>query len=165
MNQQIIDQISAFHMPAYREIPDVGLYLEQAQKFAAEYFKPVESISITTSMISNYVKKGLVKNPVKKQYGREQIAYVLFIAVAKTVISLEEIQILLNRQQALSDCESAYVYFCAELEAALHYVFGLTDQLPPLRDTNDQDLQLLRNLIITVAHKIYLDKAFASISD
>ncbi len=168
MNQQIIDEISAFRMPAYREIPDVGLYLEQAQKFAAEYFKTLETISITTSMISNYVKKGLIKNPVKKQYNREQIAYILFIAVAKSVISLEEVQLLLDIQKARAerdstpvDCEKAYLYFCTEFESALQYVFGLAPELPPLDDTSDQDLQLLRNLIITVAHKIYLDKAFA----
>lgn len=59
----------------YQEIPTVGLYLEQTTKYISQYLDPLEENCITSSMIANYVKKGLIANPVKKQYGREQIAY------------------------------------------------------------------------------------------
>ena len=84
-----------FTLPAYDQIPNVGLYLEQVTKYLNEYLEPLGCTPLTGSMISNYVKKGLVKNPVKKQYDREHIARLLVVAVSKTVLSLEEVQQLL----------------------------------------------------------------------
>ena len=61
MNEHILskmaDPIHNFHLPRYQEIPDVGLYLEQTAKYIDSYLSPLEDISITGSMISNYVKK------------------------------------------------------------------------------------------------------------
>ena len=73
--QQISQSIADFRLPRYNEIPNVGLYLEQATKYVCEYLAPLGEYNLTPSMISNYVKKGLIANPVKKQYSREQIAY------------------------------------------------------------------------------------------
>ncbi|MDO5785540.1 MAG: DUF1836 domain-containing protein, partial [Eubacteriales bacterium] len=64
--KEISLSIADFNMPLYNEIPNVGLFLEQTTKFVASYFEPLHSITITSSMISNYVKKGLIHNPIKK---------------------------------------------------------------------------------------------------
>ena len=93
------DSIREFRLPRYAEIPNVGLYLEQATKYVCEYLAPLGEYSLTPSMISNYVKKGLVANPVKKQYGRDQIAYLFFIAVAKSVLSLDALTGFIHLQQ------------------------------------------------------------------
>ena len=86
------ESIRNFRLPRYREIPDVGLYLEQTNKYLAAFLEPVLPGSLTPSMISNYVKKGLIDSPAKKQYGREQIAYLFFIAMAKNVLSLDALR-------------------------------------------------------------------------
>ena len=62
----ISNSVRQFHMPRYNEIPGVGLYLEQTTKYICEQLAPLQENAITGSMISNYVKKGLVSNPVKK---------------------------------------------------------------------------------------------------
>ena len=80
--QQIGQSVQSFRLPRYSEIPNVGLYLEQAAKYMGEYLAPLGEYALTPSMISNYVKKGLIGSPVKKQYSRDQIAYLFFIAVA-----------------------------------------------------------------------------------
>lgn len=85
-----------FHMPAYSEIPNVGLYLEQTLKYINDTFAEFKSIELTKSMISNYVKLGYLRRPVKKQYDREQIASLLFIALSKQVLSMENIGKLLG---------------------------------------------------------------------
>ena len=87
--QRICQSVAAFRLPRYTEIPNVGLYLEQAAKYIAEYLAPLGEAALTPSMISNYVKKGLIDSPVKKLYGRDQIAYLFFIAIAKSVLSLD----------------------------------------------------------------------------
>ena len=67
--------LGGFRLPRYEEIPTVGLYLEQTTKYISQYLDPLEENCLTNSMIANYVKRKLIANPVKKQYGREQIAY------------------------------------------------------------------------------------------
>jgi len=49
-----------FRMPRYAEIPDVGLYLEQVVKYVNDKLE-IFNLPITTSMISNYVKKGYIE--------------------------------------------------------------------------------------------------------
>ncbi len=162
INEKIAASIRDFKLPDYDTIPDVGLYLEQTVRFIAEYLEPLPSISITSSMVGNYVKKGLIANPVKKLYNREQIAYLIFIAVAKTVLSLEDIQLLIKLQKQSYDSKTAYQYFVNEFINVLYYIFGLKDRLDEVGEKNSDEKTMLRNTIITVAHKIYLDKCFAA---
>lgn len=162
VKREIIQSIQEFKLPKYEEIPDVGLYLEQTTKYISEYLQAIESFSITGSMVSNYVKKGLIKNPVKKQYGREQIAFLIYIAIAKTVLSLEDIQQLIGMGIKSYSPEKAYAYFCQEFENVLHFVFGLKDSLDEVGSEQTDEKVMLRNCIITVAYKIYLDKSFAA---
>ena len=163
IKQEILRSVQDFKLPQYEQIPDVGLYLEQTTKYISEYLQPLDKISITGSMVSNYVKKGLIKNPVKKQYNREQIAFLIFIAVAKTVLSLEDIQLLIDLGIASYSPQKAYGYFCREFENVLHFVFGLKDTLDEVGSENTDEKVMLRNTIITLAYKIYLDKCFAAL--
>lgn len=162
INEKLAASIRDFKLPDYDTIPDVGLYLEQTVRFIAEYLEPLPSISITSSMVGNYVKKRLIANPVKKLYNREQIAYLIFIAVAKTVLSLEDIQLLIKLQKQSYDSKTAYQYFVNEFINVLYYIFGLKDRLDEVGEKNSDEKTMLRNTIITVAHKIYLDKCFAA---
>ena len=155
--------IEPFQLPEYEEIPDMGLYLEQTTKFVAEYLSPLQSISLTSSMVSNYVKQGILEKPVKKLYSREQIAYLFFIATAKTVLSLEDIQLLIQLQRNTYDVETAYQYFCREFENILCFIFGLKDSMEEIGVDSTDEKTMLRNTIITVAHKIYLDKCFRAL--
>ena len=127
--QEIARTVSAFRLPRYNEIPNVGLYLEQATKYVCEYLAPLGEFSLTPSMISNYVKKGLIANPVKKQYSREHIAYLFFIAVAKSVLSLDALTGFIKLQQQTYALPRAYDYFCNEFENLLQFTFELNDTL------------------------------------
>ena len=156
---EISKSIESFRLPQYNEIPDIGLFLEQTCKFVSEYFDSISSITITPSMISNYVKKDLIPNPVKKQYYRDQIVLVFFIAAGKSVLSLENIQTMLTIQQEKYSIREAYEYFCKEFLQVLRFVFGLDKELAPIDNANEEKL-LLRNTLSSVAYKIYLDKCF-----
>lgn len=156
--EQMTSAIRGFHLPTYNEIPDVGLFLEQTTKFISEHLEPLQNVTITSSMISNYVKKKIVESPVKKQYSRDQIAHLIFIAVAKSVLPLEDIQILLRVQRFTYETRTAYAYFCSELENVLQYVFGITDSMNQIEPDAADEKIMLRNVVIAVAHKVYLDR-------
>ena len=163
MKDAMAEAVRDFRLPRYDEIPNVGLYLEQVTKYIGDCLKPVEDVNITGSMISNYVKRKLVASPVKKQYSREQIACLIFIAVAKNVLSLDNIHILLEMQRRTYDAKVAYDYFCAELENIIFYVFGLKDSVSAVGSDATDEKMMLRNTIITVAHETYLNMCFSAI--
>ena len=139
-----------FTLPTYDQIPNVGLYLEQVTKYLNDYLEPLGCPPLTGSMISNYVKKGLVRNPVKKQYDREHVARLMVVAVAKTVLSLEEVQQLLHTHP---EGQAGYDIFCAALLGLLEAVFA-RQAVPAMGGT------LLEDTLTAVACKLYLDKRF-----
>ena len=167
MNEKVKEEfanlIKEFSLPRFNDIPNVGLYLEQVVKYIAEYLEPLGSFSITGSMVSNYVKKGLLENPVKKQYDREQIARVFFIAIAKNVLSMEDIRLLFEMQHKTYEPKRAYDYFCSEFENVLEYVFGAKENLDNIGTDSNDTKTMLRNTIIAVAYKVYLDKYLAAL--
>ena len=161
---EIAQSVQLLKLPKYWEIPSMGLFLDQTAKYVSEYLAPLQENALTGSMISNYVKKGILDNPVKKQYSRDQIAYLFFIALAKSVLSLEEITWMIRLQRASYSPEVAYGYFCSELENVLFYVFGLKDEMAYIGTHDSDEKTILRNTIIAVAQKTYLNKCLSVIS-
>lgn len=157
-NSQVFSAIASFRLPRYEELPNVGLYLEQTAKYINEYLAPLGDYALTGSMISNYVKKGLVDNPVKKQYDREQIAYLFFIAVAKTVLSLDALTNFIQVQKQTYPLDVAYDYFCRQFEGLLKYTFELTDTMNTGDVESSGAKRMLYSCIIAVTQKIYLEK-------
>ena len=154
--------IEQFRMPRYREIPDVGLYLDQTVKYVNRYLAPLGCMEITSSMVSNYVKKGYISNPVRKQYDADQIAYLFFISIAKSVLSMENIARLFEMQKQMYTAEIAYDFFCEEIENMLQYTFGLKETLDEVGTPEDKSetKTMLRSTIIAVTHIIYLSNRF-----
>lgn len=160
----LAEAVRRFRLPRFEEIPDVGLYLEQVTKYISDCLAPLENVNLTGSMISNYVKRGLVANPVKKQYTREQIAYLLFIAVVKNTLSLDDIGLLISVQKRTHELKAAYDYFCTELENFIFCLVGLQDTAQMAEsDTSDDEKMILRNTIIAVAHQMYLNMCLRAI--
>ncbi len=158
----MIAQISEFRMPRYREIPDVGLYLDQTVKYMNRYLAPLGCMEITTSMVSNYVKKGVISHPVKKKYSREQLASLIYIVLSKNVLSLENIDTLFQMQRAHCTAAEAYDYFCDEVENCLPYIFGASSAIRGLDPDANDEKRLLRGTIVAAVNKMYLDCCFVA---
>ena len=75
--------VEQLKFPSYQEIPAMGLYLKQVVNYINQCLTPLGNIKITSSMVSNYVKHDLIASPEGRLYGREQIATLLFITIAK----------------------------------------------------------------------------------
>ena len=162
--QQVSQSVKDFRFPRYNEIPNVGLYLEQATKYVCEYLAPLGEYTLTPSMISNYVKKGLIANPVKKQYGREHIAYLFFIAIAKSVLSLDALTGFIKVQQSSYTLPKAYDYFCEQFEELLRFTFELQDTMDIVGEDNTDEKRLLFTCIVAAVQKVYLEKCLEAIA-
>ena len=155
--------LDEFALPAFEEIPDVGLYLEQTVKYINSFFKSFPTIELTGSMVSNYVKKGLISSPQKKLYNREQIAQLIFVAVAKQTMSIDGLALMLSVQNSTYATKIAYEYFRLELMNLLEFVFGRKAIPDAVGVENTEQKYFLRAAITAVAHKMFLDVYMAKL--
>ena len=163
IKKQLQENIKDFRMPRYHELPNEGLYLEQTTQYINRILAPLGSLELTSSMISNYVKKGIIASPIKKLYYAEQIAYLFYIAIAKNVLSLEHIVMLRQMQERSYPKEIAYDYLCAEFENILFHVFGLKDSIEHIGVTHSDEKVLFREVIIAATNSIHLTCCFNTI--
>ena len=157
INEQILEKVKRFRLPEYEMIPDVGLYLEQVVQYINDCFKQIPGMEITGSMISNYVKQGVVAKSIKKRYYREHIVRLIFLVVAKSVLSLDNIRLLFAMQAEVYSDYVAYEYLREETVNVGEYVFNLKAELPEIGVTQSDEKTLLRKTIISFMHKIYVD--------
>ena len=157
--------VQGFSLPRYDQIPDVGLYLEQVTQYIEQLLRPLGIGKLTGSMVSNYVKQSIIGSPVKKRYNREQIAHLLFIAMAKGVMSLDDLAVFIRLQMRTYDTETAYNYFRLELENRLYHVFGLKETVEAVGVETSDEKTMLRNCIIAISHKLYLEKYIAAVAE
>ncbi len=156
-NQLILEKVKQFRLPEFEMIPDVGLYLEQTVQYINDCFKLVPEMEITGSMISNYVKQGVVAKSIKKRYYREHIVRLIFLVVAKSVLSLENIRLLFEMHAEVYEDHVAYQYLREEIVNIGEYVLGVKNDLPEIGVTQSAAKTLLRKTIISFVHKIYVD--------
>ena len=155
------EQIRNFRLPHYEEITDVGLYLDQTARYLNSYLSGLGTdTEITTSMISNYVKKRLLKNPQHKLYSREQIALLFFIALAKPIMSLEHVHTIARTYCESSNVMSFYESFRGELFRTLFEVFSIPADEDSSEETFSPDQVLIRSVVTAIAHTIYMNLCF-----
>ena len=152
--RQLAEYVADFHLPRYRELPDIGLHLEQVTRYASRYVPS----PLTGSMVSNYVKQKLIPGPVKKSYYQESLAYLIFLSYIKAVMPLEDIRLMMEVQKSSYELQVAYDYFCDEIENLLQYVCGLRETPAVIGSTQSQEKELLRTALLSITYKIYLDE-------
>ena len=147
--------LSNFSLPSYAEIPDVGLYLDQVAKYINNYMKDLPDMEVTPSMISNYAKKKLIQRVNKKTYTQDQIATLFMISLCKTVLSIDQIKILLEEiNPDYSSIEDDYTFFSKQLIAAI------TSQKKASSPSFSSKEELLSTIVIAISQKIHLDNYF-----
>ena len=109
------DEIGAFHLPRFSELPDVGLYMDQV-------------VSII-DMVNNYVKMGIIPPPVKKRYGPEHLARLIMICLLKQVLSMSEITLLISWEER--EISEKYDNFC-KLQERIFTDLDIADTTDPL---------------------------------
>ena len=99
--KSILDSFDRMEHIKPDEIPNIDLYMDQVTTFMDNRLKnttrnPNEDKILTKTMINNYAKNNLLPSPEKKKYTKEHILVLLFIYYFKGVLSIGDIQTLLN---------------------------------------------------------------------
>lgn len=161
-------EISQYTFPRWKELPDFDLYMDQVLNLIERYLS-VFKVSdqkhiITSSMINNYVKLGLIPPPVKKRYTKKHLAYLIAISILKQVVTISEVKEGILYQASISGIREAYDLFCTEQEYALRAIASHVQQIdkkPLLPDNTDSSTFIIRTATIAVATKIVTEKVLS----
>ena len=100
MLNSILSSISRIDYVRPDDIPNIDLYMDQVTTFMekelASSKRHEDDKILTKTMINNYAKNNLLPSPVKKRYSREHLLVLIFIYYFKNILSINDIQTLLN---------------------------------------------------------------------
>lgn len=134
----------------WEQLPDIPLYMDQVVGYLSrQMISFEEGEGLTSAMINNYIKDGLLSRANGKKYEKEHLAYLTAITAMKQVLSVREMRALVAIGQEGRDTKRLYDFFCQTLDEALN---GTARQLN--ENTADQDLP---KLVLTLALRSYAD--------
>ena len=105
----------------WRELPDIALYMDQIISYLPRQLIHFDdSEELTSAMVNNYIKEGLVPRAAGKRYGPIHLGYLTAVCALKKVLSVRDMGILIAAGEARDKTpEELYQYFCAALDRAL----------------------------------------------
>lgn len=96
----ILDSLSRIDYIHPEDIPNIDLYMDQVTTLMDSRLSSTkryeEDKILTKTMINNYAKNNLLPPPNKKKYSREHILILTFIYYFKNILSIKDIETLLN---------------------------------------------------------------------
>lgn len=99
MLNSILASLSRIDYVRPKNIPNIGLYMDQVTTFMEEQFRSTrrheEDKILTKTMINNYAKNHLLPPPVKKKYSKEHVLIMIFIYYFKNFLSIKDIETVL----------------------------------------------------------------------
>ncbi len=109
------EQCSRCNLPTWDELPDIEVYMDQVITLINRYIggmTPDGDTLITSSMINNYVKNGILPCPVKKRYSRTHLSRLIIICILKPVLSITAIGTLIDSLLKTRTEEEVLNFFC-----------------------------------------------------
>lgn len=90
---KLIDQTAI----SYDRLPDIDLYMDQVIEYLSrQSVSSRENDKISSAMINNYIKDGLLPRANDKKYSREHLAYLMMISRLKQTLSVKDTGLLLK---------------------------------------------------------------------
>lgn len=106
----------------WEQLPDFALYMDQVLSYMdRQVIRFDEDDGLTSAMVNNYTKSGLVPRAAGKKYNREHLAYLPAICVLKRVMSTRDMDLLIKQElQGERSVADGYAAFCESLDKALN---------------------------------------------
>lgn len=174
---EILEDLKKIDYVKPEDIPNIDLYIDQVTTFMdsqLETSKRHEDDKILTkTMINNYAKNDLLPPPTKKKYSKEHVLMLIFIYYFKTILSISDIQTILN---PITDKYFGKKNGTYNLEDIYKEVFGLEHQetqsimkdlakkfntsMQTFPDASEEEAELLRtfSFICMLCYDVYVKK-------
>ena len=159
------------------DVPNIDLYMDQVTTFMDEHLSDVKRYEddkiLTKTMINNYTKNDLLPPPVKKKYSKEHIYVLTFIYYLKNILSISDIQKLLNpltdkffNKEELPDLEYIYseIYNMEKAQIAslskdvVERTQVAKEAFTDVENEEDKDFLQLFSLVGLLSFDVYMKK-------
>ncbi len=149
--QELLDwakSIREYEPVEWERLPELDLYMDQVITLMDKQLAPFSSNGerlLTSSMINNYVKDGVLPRPESKKYSRDHLAMLLMICMLKSVLSLPEINAILQGMTSEHGIQELYPTYCGIQGRALQETAARIDA------AGEEDPAALFQLAMTLA--------------
>ena len=105
------------------DLPDINLYMDQVIKYMQNELSRSKisdsEKNITSSMINNYTKEGVLPRPERKRYSKKHLASLMIVCLLKQVLPIQSVKQLFGYINVNNDdFERIYTAFCNAQERA-----------------------------------------------
>ena len=175
--ESILESIGRIQSIDVEDIPNIDLYMDQVTTFMETKLRqttrhPGEDKILTKTMINNYAKNNLLPSPDKKKYSREHMLVLIFIYYCKSMLSINDIQALLNpitekcfQSDDGFDMSAIYKEVFKdeenrkeELKADVKTKFTLAEEVFKDAPKEDRDMLQLFAFIFSLGYDVYVKK-------
>lgn len=120
--QELKNRMEQERPAPWEELPDLALYMDQIISYMPRQLIHFDdSEGLTSAMVNNYIKDGLVPRAEGKRYGPVHLGYLTAVCALKKVLSVRDVGVLLSAgQDMVQDSEALYTYFCTALDRAMN---------------------------------------------
>jgi hypothetical protein len=140
----------------WSDFPDIGLYKDQVVSYMYRQLINFEGDSqLTSAMVNNYIKDGLLPRADGKKYSREHLAGLTEICLLKQVLSVKDTGFLLKQGMKNVDHAGFYTGFVNIVDNALSKTADLID---PEWDTEELSEMALKLAISSYCEKIACER-------
>ena len=176
MINSILESVSRIDYIKPEDIPNIDLYMDQVTTFMEEQLvsskRYADDKILTKTMINNYAKNKLLPPPEKKRYSKEHVLMLIFIYYFKNILSINDIQTLLNPLaeryfQKTSEPNLSSIYeevFGMEEEQIAGLKKEIIEKFAMSKKTftdvpeEDQEILQLFSFIFTLGYDVYVKK-------
>lgn len=93
----------------YEDFPDIELYMDQLLKYLSrETVSLRKEDKLTSAMVNNYIREGLLPRAKGKRYSAEHLSYLMIIARLKQVLSVKDIRALISKEEQKDNVKTFY---------------------------------------------------------
>ena len=136
---------------SWEALPDISLYMDQLIGYMPrQLIHAGGAEGLTSAMVNNYIKDGLVPRAQGKRYGREHLVYLTLVAAVKQVLSVRDMKTLMEGVDGPLDAQHLYQTFQDGLDVALKNTREHMERFPD-REEN------LSGLALSLALRSYAD--------
>lgn len=148
---ELKERLNSERPASWETMPDIALYMDQIISYLPrQLIRYEETENLTSAMVNNYIKDGLLPRAEGKRYNQTHLAYLTAICALKQILSVKEMKTLIQDGAEGREPERLYNFFCRELDQALKETANRIDE-----ETEQNDLA---RLALGLALRSYADK-------
>lgn len=154
---EIEHRLTNYSLPSWDSLPDIDLYMDQVVSLVTKYLDVLSTTigfnrPVTSSMINNYVKLGIIPSPKKKKYSKVHLAYLLIVCTLKQTLDISTIQQIIPVDLDEDTVQKTYDSFVKNQHTAFNYVFSQTRAVAdPIFTLEGNNQDRMNDLIMQVS--------------